>query len=132
MMDMAATIILFAEMPGLQWHYDYVIESLYMTATCQFRLYIFFHWDFVVPLFSLLFDPVAPFLAISLHMAHPIPPHQVQPPVAPPRPAHPASSESKPSEMVDSSSSSSSSGPDDDYAPADSGMAIGFLSLESV
>ena len=124
-------IILFVEMPELQWHYDYVIDSLYMTATYRFHLYIFFHRDFVVPLLSLLFDLAAPFLAIPQYMAHPIPSHQVPPIAILPQPAHLASYESDPSEMVDSSSSSSST-LGDGYAPTDLGMANGFLSSESI
>ena len=129
-MDIAATIILFVEMPELQWHYNHVIDSLYMTATCQLCLYIFFHRDFVVPLFSPLFDPASPFLAILLYIAHPIPP-SVAPPTTPPQLAHPTSFENDPSEMVDSFSSSSSA-LDNNCAPIDSGMANRFLSSESI
>ena len=129
-MDIAATIILFVEMPELQWHYNHVIDSLYLTATYQLCLYIFFHRDFVVPLFSPLFDLVSPFLAIPLYITHPIPP-SVAPPATPPQLAHPASFENDPSEMVDSFSSSSSAF-DDNCALAVSGMANKFLSSESV
>ena len=82
-MDMAVTIILFAELPELQFHYDPVIDSLYITATCRFRLYFFFSHDFAIPLFSPLFDPATPFLAIPLHMAHPAAP-PIPPPASPP------------------------------------------------
>ena len=125
-MDMAMTIMLFAEMAELQWHYDHVIDFLYMTATYRLCLYIFFCRDFAVPPFSPLFDPLSPFLVIPLYMAHPI-----RPPTAPPQPAYLASSESDPSQMVDSTFSSSSAA-DDDYAPADFGMVNRFLSSEFV
>ena len=80
---MAATIILFTEIPKLQWHYNHVIGSLYLIATFQLHLYIFFHRDFVVPLFSPPFNLISPFLAIPLYMAYLIPV-----PAAPPQPAH--------------------------------------------
>ena len=128
---MAVTIIRFAKMPKLQWHYDHVINSLYVTTTCRFHLYIFFHLDFVVPLFSPLFYPTTLFLVISLYMAYSIPLHQVPPPAAPPQLAHPISFESDPSETV-GSSFSSSSGPDNNYVLADPDMANGFLFSESI
>ena len=121
--------ILFVELPDLQWHYDHVIDSLYMIGTCHFRLDFFFHRDFVVPFFHPLFDPTTPFLAIPLYMTHPVPP--AAPPTAPPEPIHPASSDSDPLEMLDSSPSSSS-GPNDSYAPVDSDMVIRFLSSKSI
>ena len=125
-MDVAMTIIVFAEMPELQWYYDHVIDSLSMIVTCWLRLYIFFCRNFAVPLFSPLFDPASPLLAIPLYMAHHVPP-----PVASPQPAHPTSSESDPLEMVDSSSPSFFA-LDDGYLPVDLNMANGFLSLESI
>ena len=70
-MDMAVTTILF---PELQFHYDPVIDSLYITATCRFYLYFFVRPDFAVRSFSPLFDTTTPFLAIPLYMAHPIAP----------------------------------------------------------
>ena len=79
--DMVATVVLFAELPEFQLHNDLVIDSLSITATCRFRLYIFFRRDFAAPLFSPLFDLASPFLAIPLHMAH-----LVLPPAAPPVP----------------------------------------------
>ena len=84
-MDMAATAILFAELPELQFHYDPVIDSLYVTTTYHFHLYFFFCCDFAVPLFSPLFDPAAPFLVIPLYMAHPAATPPVSPPASPPR-----------------------------------------------
>ena len=129
-MDMAAIVILFAELPKLQFHYDPVIDSLYITTTCCFRLYFFFCCDSVVPLFSPLFDPATPFLAIPLYMAHPIAP-PVSPPPSPPNVVPSLSSDDDPSETADSSSTSSST-PDDGYAPADPSMANGFLSSKSI
>ena len=78
-MDMAVTAIIFTKLLEVQFHYDPMIDSLYITVTCHFRLYFFFCRDFAVPLFSPLFDPTAPFLAIPLYMAH-----LVAPPAAPP------------------------------------------------
>ena len=129
-MDMAATAILYAELPELQFHYDPVIDSLYITATCHFHLYFFFRRGFAVPLFSPLFDPITPFLAIPLYMAHPAAP-PVSPPTSPPQVVPSLSSDSDPSEIADSSSSSSSA-PSNSYALADVGMANGFLSLEPI
>ena len=130
---MATMIIFFAEVPEWQWHYDHALDSLYLMATPRFRLYVFFWWAFDVPLFSPLFDPTTTLLVVPLYMEHPepIPLHQAPPPVAPTQSAHQASLESDPFEWMESSSSSSSA-PDDDYAPADFGMANGFLSSESV
>ena len=83
-MDMAATIILFAELPGLQLHFDTVLDSIYITATYRVRLYIFFRRAFAVPPFNYLSDPAAPFLAIPLHRAHSVAPVLVPPPVTSP------------------------------------------------
>ena len=79
-MVMAATAIHFAELLKLQFHYDSMIDSLYITATCRFRLYFFFRCDVAVPLFSPLFDLITPFLATPMYMAHP-----AAPPVSPPQ-----------------------------------------------
>ena len=73
-MDMATTVVLFTELLELRLHLDPMPDSIYITATCHVRLYIFFHRAFVVPLFSPLFDPVFPFLSIPLHMTHPVAP----------------------------------------------------------
>ena len=126
---MAVTTILFVELLELQFHYDLVIDSLYITTTYHIRLYFFFRHDFAVPLFSPLFNPTAPFLAIPLYMAHPaaLP---VAPSVSPPQLVPSLSLNGDPLEIVDSSSSSSA--PDDSYAATDLGMANGFLSLESI
>ena len=124
--DMAATTILFTELPELQFHYDPVIDSLYITATCHFRVYFFFRCDFAVPLFSPLFDPAAPFLAIPLYMAHP-----VGPPTSPPQLVQSLSYDSDRSKIAEPLSSSSSA-LDDGYAPANPGMANRFLSQESI
>ena len=129
-MDLAVIAILFVELSELQFHYDLVIDSLYITATYRFRLYFFFHRDFTVSLFSPLFDLATPFLAILLYMAHPAAP-PVSPPASPPQLAPSLSSDGDPLEIADSPSSSSSA-PNDDYALADPGMANGFLSLESI
>ena len=120
-MDMVATAILFAELPKLQFHFNLVIDSLYIIATCCFHLYFFFHRDFVVALFSPLFDPTAPFLAIPLYMAHP-----AAPPISLPQLVPSLSPHSDPSQIANSSPLFSA--PDDNYAPADPGMANGFRS----
>ena len=116
-------IILYTEVPEWQWHYDLALDSLYLMATARFRLYVFFHRAFVVPLFSLLFDPTTLYLAVPVYMAHP-------PAPPPPQPVYQGSSESDRAEPMDSSSSSSGA-PDDDYALADSNMANGFLLSKS-
>ena len=128
-----ATIVFFAEVQEWHWHYDPFLDSLYLTASSHFLLYMFFYRTFAIPLLSPLFDPPAPFYGVLLYMAHliPVPPHQ-----APlPQLAHPASSESDPSEwMESSSSSSSSSAPGDRPAPTDHRpvgiIPNGFLSSE--
>ena len=82
-----ATIVLFIEFLDLQLHYDPMFCSLYMTGTCRFCFYFFFHRDFVVPLFHPLFDLTTPYIAIALHVAHPAPPpaaHIATPPASPP------------------------------------------------
>ena len=119
-MNMAVIVI------ELQWHYDHVMDSLYMTGTCRFRLYFFFRRDFAVPLFHHLFDPTTTFLAIPLYMAHPVPPPASLPQIVPS-----LSSNGDPSEIADSSSSSSSI-LDDGYTPTDTDMANRFLSSESI
>ena len=128
-MNMAATTILFTELLKLQFHYDPMIDSLYITATYHFHLYFFFHRDFAVPLFSPLFDPAAPFLAIPLYMAHPAAP-SISSLASPPQLVLFLSPDGAPSEIADSSFSSST--PDDGYAPIDPGMTNGFLSSESI
>ena len=97
-MDMAAIVVLFAELPELQLHLDPVLDSIYITATCCVRLYIFFHRDFAVPLFNPLFDLVTPFLAILLHMDHTAAPPTT--PTSPPQVVPSLSFESDPSEEV--------------------------------
>ena len=125
MAGIVATIIFYAEVPEWQWHYDMALDSLYLMATARFRLYVFFHHSFATPIHSPLFDPAFPYLAIPVHLTHPPAP---APP--PPQPVQQVPPESDPSEEMDSSSSSSGAS-DDSYAPADSGMTNGFLSLES-
>ena len=70
-MKMDVTTILFIEFPDLQLHYDPMFDSLYITGTCHFRLYFFFRRDSVVPFFHPLFDLATPYIAITLHVAHP-------------------------------------------------------------
>ena len=113
----------------MQLHYDPAFDSLYIVGSCHFRLYLFSNRNFVVPLFYSAFDPVAPYLAIPLHVVHPAPPPATAapPPASPPQvvPDIPLSPMSDPSEA--SGSSSSSSGPSADYSPAGPGMANGYL-----
>ena len=129
-MDMVAIVIIIAELLELQLHFDPVIDSLYITTTCRVCLYIFFHRDFVVSLFSLLFNPAAPFLVIPLHMTHSAAP-LIPPPTSPSQVVPSLSSDGDPSEAADSSSSPSST-LDYGYAPADLGMVNGLLSSESI
>ena len=133
-LDQAAMAILFIEFLDLQFHIDPMIDSVYITGTCYFRLYFFFHRDFVIPFSHPLFDPAAPFIAIPLYMAHPVPPLAapvVTPPISSPQVVPSLSpDDDDPSEVADSSSSSSSR-LDDGYAPIEPGMAIGFSSLAS-
>ena len=130
-MDM--TTVLFIELPDIQLHYNPMFDSLYIVGSCHFRLYLFSHWNFSIPLFHPVFDPSVPYFAMPLHMAHPAP----QPPAAPiasvaTPPASPPqvvldillSLESNPSEATDSPFSSS--GPDADYTPAGPGMANSY------
>ena len=131
---MAVTTILFIEFPELQIHLNPMIDSMYITRNCHFRLYFFFRRDFVVPLSHPLFDPAAPFLAILLYMAHPTPPLAAlaaSPPTSPPQVVPSLSpGDDDPSEVVDSSFGSSSR-PGDGYAPVEPSMANGFLSSAS-
>ena len=69
----------------LNLHFHPILDTLYITGACRFRLYIFFHCDFAIPLFSPLFDPTAPFLVVLIYMAHLIAP-LVAPPASPPAP----------------------------------------------
>ena len=87
----------------------------------HFRLYVFFRYAFATPVHSPLFDPVFPYLAIPVHLAHTLHQHP------PPQPVQQVPSESNPLEEMDTSSSSSGAS-DDSYAPADSGMVNKFLS----
>ena len=131
-----AAIVFFAKVPEWHQHYDQFMDSLYLTATSRARPYIFFQHAFVVPIFSPLFDPVAPFLGVPLYIAHPdlVSPHPAQPPAAPPQYTAQGSSKNDQLEMVDSSSSSSSA-IDDSQALGDPGsgsvMANEFLSSKS-
>ena len=136
---MEVTAILFIELPEMQLHYDPMFDSLYIVGSCRFRLYLFSHRDFGIPLFHPVFDPSVPYFAMPLNVAHPAPP---PPPAAPTTPialvaTTPASppqvvpgislsTESNPSE--DSDSPSSSSRPNADYTPTEPGMANGYLS----
>ena len=103
-----------------------MIDSVYITGTCRFRLYFFFLRDFAVPLFHPLFDPATPFIAIPLHMAQPAPSPTVIPPASPPQivPSLSLDDDDDPSE-TSTSSSGSSSEPSDNYTPVELGMANG-------
>ena len=125
MAGIVTTIIFYAEVPEWQWHYDIALDSLYLMATICFRLYIFFHRAFATPVHSSLFDLAFPYLAIPVHLAHPL---ALAP--APSQPVQQVPLESDPLEETDSSSSSSGAS-DDGYALADSSMANGFLPSES-
>ena len=132
-MDVMA--VLFLEFPYMQLQYDPMFDSLYIVGSCRFRLYLFSHRDFAIPLCHPAFDPSVPYFSIHLHVVHLAPP---PPPTAPVAlvatpPASPTqvvldislSFESDPSEATDSPSSSSR--PDVDYTSAGPGMANCFL-----
>ena len=125
---MEAMTVLFIELPEMQLHYDPMFDSLYIVGSCRFRLYLFSHQDFGIPLFHPTFDPLVPYFAMPLYVAHPTPPPPptapttptapvATPPTSPPPvvPDIPLSLESDPSEASDSPSSSF--GPDADYTP---------------
>ena len=69
-----ATTVLFLEIPNMQLHYDPMFDLLYIVGSCHFRLYLFSHRDFAIPLFHPAFDPSIPYFAILLHVTHPAPP----------------------------------------------------------
>ena len=127
-----ATVMLFIEFPDLQYHYDTMFDSLYITDACHFRLYFFGRRDFIVSLFHPLFDLATTYIANSLQVAHTAP--SVAPRVlASPRQVVPSLSldnDEDPSEAL-ASSYGSFSGPSDSYTPAELGMANGFLSSAS-
>ena len=136
-MGMAVMAILFNEFPELQFHLDPVLDSVYITGTCHFCLYFFFHRDFAIPLSHPLFDPATAFIAIPLHMAHPVasaaappPAAPMSPPASPPQVVSSLSAESCP--LEEAASSSLSSAPGDDYVPTDPSMVNGFLSSKSI
>ena len=135
-LEMVATIIIFTELPEWHLHYDPILDSLYITATCCFRLYIFFFHDFIVPLFSPSFDPTAPFLAMPIYMAHPAAPPAAalaSLPASTPQVVPSFPFESDPSEELASSSPSTSPSTSAvEYALTDLAMVNGFLSSESV
>ena len=129
---MDTTAMLFLEIPDMQLHYDPIFDSLYIVGSCHFCLYLFSNRNFAAPLFHPTFDPIVPYFAIPLHVAHPIPPlapiaHAAPPPASPPQvvPDIPLSPMSDLSEA--SGSSSYSSGSDVGYSPAGLGMANGYL-----
>ena len=135
------TSVLFIEFPDLHIHLSPFIDFVYISGSCRFRLYFFFHRNFAVPLTHPLFDPSTPYVAIPLYTAHPVPPPlataapavpATAPPASPPQqlPSISLSKEEDPSEAT--SLCSSSSAPGSGYAPADAGMMNGFLSSESI
>ena len=91
-----AAIVIFVKVFEWQWHYDPVLDFLYLMASSCFRLYIFFYCSFVVSVLWPFFDPEAPFNGIPLFMAYSA--------AASPQPSHPASIESDPSKVSSSSS----------------------------
>ena len=127
---MDATTVLFIEFPDLQFHYDAMFDSLYITGACHFHMYFFAHRDFAVPFFHPLFDLAAPYIAIFLQVAHPAPPTTPPAPASPPQ-VVPSLSFDDDEDLSEASASSYglSSGPSDNYTPAKLGMANEFLSL---
>ena len=132
---METTALLFIELPKMQLHYDQMFDSLYIVGSCHFRLYLFSHRDFSIPLLHPAFDPLVPYFVMPLDVAHPAPPPPPPAPTAPiatplaspPQvvPDIPPSPESDPSKATGSPSFSSR--PDADYTPAGPGMANGYL-----
>ena len=109
----AAAGVLFIEFSKLHIHLDPFIDSMYISGSCRFRLYFFFHCDFAIPLMHPLFDPAAQYITIPLYLAHPFPPPPAAavtaaPPAPPPQqvPSISLSEEEDPSEATSSSSSS--------------------------
>ena len=125
---MDVTVVLFVEFPNLQFHYDPIFDSLYITGACHFCLYFFAHKDFVILLVHPLFDLAAPYIAISLQVAHPVPPALASPLQV--VPSFSLDDDEDPSE-ASTSSHGSSFRPSNSYTPAEPGMANGFLFLAS-
>ena len=71
-MIVMATMVFFAEVPEWQWHFIPTLDSLYLTATSQVRLYISLQCVFTVFCFKSTFDPEVPFDEIPLYKAHPV------------------------------------------------------------
>ena len=126
--------MLFIEFPDLQFHYDPMFNSLYITGACHFHLYFFACRDFaILLLFHPLFDPAAPYITISLQVAHPAPLAAAPPAPASPPQVVPSLSLDNDEDYFDASASShgSSFGPNDSYTLAEPSMANGFLSSTS-
>ena len=121
-----ATMAFFIEVPEWQWHYNPALDSLYMTTLSRMHLYLFFQRPFIVSVVNLVFNPVAIFDGIPLHLAHSV--------AASPQPSLLASMEIDPFEVSTSSSSSSTSGgsrhPPSDPGPSGT-LESSFLSPES-
>ena len=131
---MDATAVFFIECADLQFHYNSMFDSLYITGTCHFYLCFFAHRDFVVPIFHPLFDPTVPYIAITLQVAHLAPPTAPAPaaPASPPQvvPSLSLDDDEDPSE-ASALSHDSSFGPSDSYTLAEPGIANRFLSSAS-
>ena len=115
-----------------------MFDFLCIVSSCRFRLYLFSHRDFGIPLFHSAFDPSVPYFAMPLHVAHPAPPPPpaalaspvasvATPSASPPQvvPDIPLSPKSDPSKASDLPSSSF--GPDADYTPVGPSMVNGYL-----
>ena len=133
-MTAMTVIMFFAEMPKWHQHYDHVLDPLYLTTTSHVCLYTFFQCAFVVPIFSPLFNPTAPFQGVLLYMAHHaiMPPHMAQPVAVHHQHVPPSPFKNDPSGI---SASSSSSDPSGGYSPNGLGSAgileNGFLFYNS-
>ena len=109
-----------------------MFDSLYIIGAYHFRLYFFARRDFAVTLFHPLFDPTAPYIAISLQVAHPGPPAAQPAPTSPPQvvPSLSLNDDEEPSE-ASTSFRGSSSGPSNSYTLAKLGTMNGFFSSTS-
>ena len=129
---MDVTAVLFIEFLDLQFHYDPMFNFLYIIGACHFCLHFFADIDFSVPLFHLLFDLAAPYLAISFQVAHPAPPAAPPSSASPPQvvPSLSLDDDEDPSE-ASTSSHGSSSWPKDSYTLGKPDMANKFLFFAS-
>ena len=126
-MTAMAAMAFFAEALEWKWHYNPVLDSLYVMTTSCVRLHIFFRL-FAVSVLSPFFDSEALFDRIPLYMAHPA--------AASPQPTSLASPDTDLLEANASTSFSSFASGGGMHPPCDPEtvgiLESGFLSSESV